>query len=186
MSATMPLRALRAAAFAAVSVMLGIAAHAFAGGSVSAPSVVVALLVSFLPAQALAGRERSAAVIAVTLAATQLVLHVLFAGAHAVEPVVAGHAHGQSWLVPGLGMLVMHGWAIGLTALWMSHGEAALWALLRRLAVRLLVAVLAFVDPAARTAVPAPAERPAILRSILLGHEMGRRGPPGVMRTVPA
>ncbi|MEU7893316.1 MFS transporter [Nonomuraea sp. NPDC049152] len=186
MSATMPLRALRAAAFAAVSVLLGIAAHTFAGGSVSVPSVLVALLLSFLPAQALAGRERSLGVIVATLAASQAVLHVLFSAAHAVEPVAVAHGHGHSGLVPGLAMLVAHGWAVGLTALWLSHGEAALWALLRRLTVRLLFALLAFVDPAARTVILAPAERPVILRRILLGHDMDRRGPPGVIRTVSA
>ncbi|WP_431895441.1 MFS transporter [Nonomuraea sp. bgisy101] len=186
MSATMPLRALRAAAFAAVSVLLGIVAHTFAGGSVSTPAVLLALLLAFLPAQALAGRERSLATILLTLTASQAVLHVLFSRAHSVEPVAVAHGHGQSGLVPGLGMLVMHGWAVGLTALWLSHGEAALWALLRRLAVRLLFALLVFVDPASRTVILAPAERPVILRWILLGHDMGRRGPPGVTRTVTA
>ncbi|MFE3451648.1 MFS transporter [Nonomuraea sp. NPDC059194] len=186
MSATMPLRALRAAAFAAVSVLLGIAAHTFAGGSVSTPSALLALLLAFLPAHALAGRERSLGVILATLAASQAVLHVLFSTAHAVEPVAVAHGHGQSGLVPGLGMLVMHGWAVGLTALWLSHGERAIWALLRRLAVRLLFTLLAFVDPAGRTVLAAPAATPVIPRWILLGHDLDRRGPPGVTRTVTA
>ncbi len=59
-------------------------------------------------------------------------------------PPPAGRAHAvhASGLVPGFGMLVAHGWAIGLTALWLARGEAVLWTLLRRLAVRLLAVLL--------------------------------------------
>ncbi|MDH2425280.1 MFS transporter [Sphaerisporangium sp. TRM90804] len=182
-----PLRALRAAVFAVVSVMLGVCAHTLAGGSVSGLAVLAAWGTSFLPAWLLAGRERSAAVIAPSLALAQAALHLLFSLAHAVEPVVAhdpGHVH--SGLVPGLGMLLTHAWAVGMTALWLSRGEAALWSLLRRLAVRLFIAFAVHLDPARAAIVVPPAERRVIPRLPLLVHEMRRRGPPGGVRTVSA
>lgn len=135
MTATMPFRAIRAAAFAAVSVALGVGAHAVGGGSVSVVAVLMALLIAFLPAHALARRERTLAVILPALVASQAALHLLFSFVHTLEPSVAGSAmsggHVHSGLVPGLGMLVMHGWAVALTAVWLAHGEALLWALLR-------------------------------------------------------
>lgn len=187
MSAMIPLRALRAAVFAMVSVMLGIGAHRCAGGSVSGLATLAAWGTSFFPAYFLAGRERSATVIISALAATQAVLHVLFSLAHTIEPVVAhDHGHVHSGMMPGLGMLLMHGWAVALTALWLSRGEAALWALLRRLAVRLIVTFAAPLDPVHESTVVSPVERHIVLRSALLGHEMGRRGPPGAARTASA
>ncbi|MGI5283079.1 MFS transporter [Nonomuraea polychroma] len=176
-SAGASLRALRAAAFAAVSVVLGLVAHLLAGGSVSVACLLMAWGVSFVPAHLLAGRERSLAVIVAALGAAQAALHLLFSSAHAVEA-PAGHAHAHSGLVPDIGMLTMHAWAVVLTAVWLSRGEAAVWAVLRRLAVRLLIAIFAVAVPTACAVIAPPARRPVILRSILLGHEMGRRGPP--------
>ncbi|MEW9549383.1 MFS transporter [Nonomuraea sp. NPDC050783] len=166
--------------FAAVSVLLGLAAHLLPGGSVSMAWLLPAWGVAFVPAYLLAGRERSLPVIVTALAATQVALHLLFSSAHAVEAAVAGgHAHAGSGLVPGLGMLTTHAWAVVLTAVWLARCEAAVWAVLRRLAVRLFVAVVAAVVPVARQVLAVPASRrPVILRPALLGHEMGRRGPP--------
>lgn len=185
--AMMPLRILRAAVFAMVSSVLGAVAHVVGGGSVSPVSALSALGVAFLPALALAGRERPPVVILATLAGVQVALHLVLSTAHALEPLVgpAGHSHAGS--PPGLGMLLMHGWAVGLTALWLSRGEAVLWALLRRLAVRLRIVLLAvFADASDRRPVPVPAGPPRPCRSALLGHEMGRRGPPSPSRTLPA
>ncbi|GAA4199582.1 MFS transporter [Microbispora amethystogenes] len=190
MRATLPFRAVRAAAFAAVSVALGVGAHAVGGGSVSAPAVLVALLIAFLPAHALARRERSLAVILPALAASQAALHLLFSFAHTLEPVAAGSAmsggHVHSGLVPGLGMLIMHGWAVALTAAWLARGEALLWALLRRLAVRLRIVLAVSPDPAYGAVVVPVIERRVVARSVVLAHSVGRRGPPGTVRTVPA
>jgi hypothetical protein len=167
--------------------MLGIGAHGFAGGSVSGFAMLAASGTCFVPAWFLAGRERTQAVIMPALAATQAALHVLFSLAHTVEPAVSheyGHAH--AGLMPGIGMLLMHGWAIALTGLWLSRGEAALWALLRRLAVRLLAVVAApAVTVHGPDAVP-PVERHIVVRPVLLGHEISRRGPPGAVRTASA
>ncbi|MFC6538996.1 hypothetical protein ACFQES_19785 [Nonomuraea salmonea] len=76
-------------------------------------------------------------------------------------------------------MLITHGWAVGLTALWLARGEAALWGLLRRLAIRLLVLwlpllVTPFFTPPATT-------EPLILRSAVLRYVVSRRGPPRVV-----
>ncbi|MGW4638908.1 MFS transporter [Sphaerisporangium sp. NPDC004334] len=167
--------------------MLGIGAHRFAGGSVSGLAMLAAWGTCFLPAWFLAGRERTQAVIMPALAVTQAALHLLFSFAHTVEPIVFhDHGHAHMGLMPGLGMLLMHGWAVALTSLWLARGEAALWGLLRRLAVRMLAMVAA---PAIAVhgpdAVP-PVERHIVVRSILLGHEISRRGPPGAVRTASA
>lgn len=190
MTATLPFRAVRAAAFAAVSVALGVGAHAVGGGSVSALAVLVALFVAFLPAHALARRERTLAVILPALVASQAALHLLFSFAHTLEPVTDDSAmsgvHVHSGLVPGLGMLIMHGWAVALTAVWLARGEALLWALLRRLAIRLRIAFAAFPAPAYGAVVVPVIEHRVVARSVLLGHSVGRRGPPGTVRTVSA
>ncbi|MFI0424640.1 MFS transporter [Spongiactinospora sp. 9N601] len=187
MSATSPLRLLRAAAFAAVSVVLGVGAHAFAGGAVSALSAFVALLFSFGPAHALAGRERPLGVILPTLAASQAGLHVLFSAAHAIEPPAAAHGHAHSAAITiDLGMLVMHGWAVVLAAIWLARGEALLWALIRRFAVRLAPVLIVSPVPYGRPIAFIPAEHPVPRYSLRLGHGMGRRGPPGALRTVSA
>ena len=74
---------------------------------------------------------------------TQLALHLLLAVARRLPRQAVAHAvHASGGLVPGLGMLVAHSWATVLTALWLARGEALLWALLRRLAVRLLAVSL--------------------------------------------
>ncbi|QYC40952.1 hypothetical protein Nocox_16695 [Nonomuraea coxensis DSM 45129] len=184
------LRVLRAAVFAAVSLLLGLVAHLLAGGPVAAGWLLPAWGVAFGPAYVLAGRERTLPVIVATLAGAQVALHLLFSSAHAVEAAVAGRAAhaghaAAAGLAPDAGMLVMHAWAVLLTATWLARGEAALWAVLRRLAVRMFVAVVAVVVPAARPLIAAPVREPVVLRSVLLGHEMGRRGPP-FGRAVPA
>ena len=120
-------RLARAAAFSVVCLGLSVTAHVLAGSSVSASSAAGGLALAFLTALAVSGRERTTAVILPVLVALQVALHLLFSFAHAASPVeMAGHAH--SALLPGLGMLVMHGWAVGLTSLWLARGEAALWA----------------------------------------------------------
>ncbi|WP_214108325.1 MFS transporter [Acrocarpospora catenulata] len=177
----MLLRVVRAAAFAVVSVVLGIGAHVFAGGGVSAGTVVIALVAVFLFAGVLAGRERSKAVIFPALAASQAGLHVLFSYGHGVEPLAAQH-HAHS----GLGMLVAHVWAAGMTALWLARGEAFVWALLRRLESRLRPLAVAVADPADTSSVPPMVERITIPRPVMLGHEVGRRGPPPSVSTVTA
>ncbi|GLX99071.1 MFS transporter [Herbidospora sp. NBRC 101105] len=176
-SASTPFRVVRAAVFATVSVVLSVGAHAWAGGSTTATAVLVALTLSFLVGVALAGRERSARVIFPALAGCQAVLHLLFSYAHTVEPMALGHHH-PTTLLPSLSMLLTHAWAAGLTALWLARGEALLWALLRRLGVRLLLLLRVAVEPA-HPQPATPADRVDIPASAPLRHEISRRGPPG-------
>jgi len=180
MSATLPFRLARAAAFAAVCLGLSVLAHVLAGGSVSVPSAAAALALAFLAALAASGRERTLAVILPLLAGVQAGVHVMFSLAHDASPAeVIGHVH--SGLLPGLGMLVAHGWAVGLTALWLARGEAVLWALLRRLGVRLCRVLVAVVTPAYASLLTAGAIEPGALRSAVLRHVVSRRGPPRIV-----
>ncbi|MEV4167937.1 MFS transporter [Nonomuraea sp. NPDC049709] len=170
-----PFRLARTAVFAVVCLGLGVAAHLLGGASVPAPAMVAASGLAFAAAYPLAGRERSLAVILPLLAGVQVVLHLLFSLSHAASPrMPASHLH--SGLVPGLGMLVAHGLAVGLTALWLARGEAALWALLRRLAVRLLVIRLPLLTTPFSTSLGTT--EPPVLRSAVLRHVVSRRGPP--------
>ncbi|SEN20429.1 hypothetical protein [Nonomuraea pusilla] len=198
------LRLVRTAVFAVVCLGLGVVAHGLGGGMswgagsgmgagtgsgmgmgsgmdaglVPLPALVAALALSFCAAFPLSGRERPLAVILPLLGGLQVVLHLLFSVSHAAMPQeVMGHVH--SGLVPGLGMLVAHGWAIGLTALWLARGEAAFCGLLRRLAARLLAVLL----PVPRTPFPGRprASEPRALRSVVLRHAVTGRGPPRVV-----
>jgi hypothetical protein len=114
--------------FAVVALTLGGLAHVVAGGVVPFDSAVTAFAVCFVPAYLLAGRERSPFVIVATLTAAQAALHLLFSATDVIAE-AAGHAeHPHIGLVPGFGMLLMHGWAIALTGLWIARGEAPAFA----------------------------------------------------------
>lgn len=177
-TARTPLRVLRAMVFAAVAFCLGSMAHVVAGGVVPLDSAVAALAVCFVPAYLLAGRERSLTVIVVALGATQTALHLLFSAADALAETAGHPQHPHIGLVPDLGMLLMHSWAIVLSALWMSHGETLLWSLLRRLAVRLRLVVVRLAEPAGPEPALLPFQQPESPCSVLLEHELCGRGPP--------
>ncbi|GGO62554.1 MFS transporter [Nonomuraea cavernae] len=194
MSASLPFRLARTSAFAVVCLGLGVVAHTFGGGGVTPPAMAGALALAFAAAYPLSARERTMRSILPLLGALQAVMHVGFSLASSLtfsvgSPVVA-HAHAgplpgggmlveHGGLVPGVGMLVAHGWAIGLTALWLARGEALFWAVLRRLAVRLLAVLLPPV-PWTPFLSPRTAE-PPVLRSAVLRHVVSRRGPPVVV-----
>ncbi|WP_084958605.1 hypothetical protein [Thermoactinospora rubra] len=174
MPASVPFRLARAAAFAAVCTVLGLLAHRFGGGDVGLPVAAAAFAASWLAAVPAAARERGYPATVALLAVLQAVLHLLFSLAHAAEPTaLSGHAH--AGLVPGLGMLAAHGWAVALTALWLARGEAALWSLVRRMLVRLSL-VWPEPPPVPFYAVPAP--EPNIPRPALLRHTVNGRAPP--------
>ncbi|WP_406314624.1 MFS transporter [Streptosporangium sp. NBC_01639] len=178
MTASLPFRLARAAVFAVVCLGLSVVAHRLGGGSVSAPVAAGGLLLAFGAAAAASGRERPLAVIFPLLVGLQAALHVLFSLSHA--PAVhdaIGHAH-TSGLAPSVGMLVAHAWAAGLTALWLDRGEAALWGLLRRLAVRLRLVLVAYLQPVHKPVAAVAAPEPGRLRSALLASAAPRRGPP--------
>ncbi|MFC6679401.1 hypothetical protein ACFQE7_26115 [Nonomuraea ferruginea] len=129
MPSSLPFRLARTAVFAVVCLSLGMVAHSLAGGSVPGPAMVAGFFVAAGGAYPLAGRERGPRAILALLGGLQLVLHVMFSLSHAVSPAAgAAHAaHASAGLAPDLGMFVAHGWAVGLTALWLARGEAALW-----------------------------------------------------------
>ncbi|MEU6428643.1 MFS transporter [Microbispora sp. NPDC046973] len=185
---TSPLRLARAAAFTAVCLGLGVVAHLFSGGAVAPGALALGLPAVFAAALPLSGGERTLRAILPLLAALQVGLHVLFALSspspspsawHALAGhVMAGHAHAG----PGFGMLLGHGWAVVLTALWLARGEAALWALLRRLAVR-LTRIAA--DPAPPVFTPPASphpDEPRLPRSVAPRHCVTRRGPPSLLQ----
>ncbi|MEU0566812.1 MFS transporter [Nonomuraea sp. NPDC005983] len=178
MRARLPLRLTRTAAFAAVCVTLAALAHLLGGGAAPGPwAAGLGLGAASLLGLALCGRERSTATVNTVLAVAQLGLHELFAtdGATYVGAYVTAHAHGQGLGVQG-GMLLAHLTATLITGLWLSRGEAALWALLRRLGVRLTP-----LRPALVPAVP-PVTPVVLVRDVpvdpLFRHSVARRGPP--------
>lgn len=176
MRAHLPLRLIRTAAFAAVCVLLAAAAHWLAGGSRPAPhTLLLGLGGVFVLAAALCGRERSQAQVGWLLTAAQFGLHELY-GSDGTG-YVAAHLHGQQGLAEALGMLVAHLTATLLTGWWLSRGEAALWALLRRLVRRLLLPRPPRTPPAARPLVPVVRVR-AVPPDPALRHSVLRRGPP--------
>ncbi|MEU9836546.1 hypothetical protein AB0D67_33850 [Streptosporangium sp. NPDC048047] len=86
---------------------------------------------------------------------------------------------GHSGLLPGLAMLVTHGWAIGLTALWLTRGEALLWAVLRRLGARFAPVLTAEPSPVPWKPPGTPRrDDSAVPRRSPLRHAVSRRGPP--------
>jgi len=179
----MPFRLHRTMVFAMVCLGLGVGAHVFGGGTVSGDAMLVAFWLAACVAYPVAGRERSLHAILPLLGGLQLALHLLFSLSHAGSPVqaVAHAVHASGGLVPGFGMLVAHSWATVLTALWLARGEAVLWTLLRRLAVRLLAVLL---PPVPETPFFAAAVvEPPVLRSAVLRHVLSGRGPPMVVET---
>ncbi|MEV7808079.1 MFS transporter [Microbispora sp. NPDC088329] len=185
MPVPLPLRLARAAAFTAVCLGLGVVAHLFGGGAVAPGALALGLPAVFAAALPLTGRERTLRTILPLLAALQVALHVLFAlsSPSSAWHVLAGHAMaGHTHATPSFGMLLAHGWAVALTALWLARGEAALWALLRRLAVR-LTRIAA--DPAPPVFTPPASphpDEPCLPRFVAPRHCVTRRGPPRLLQ----
>lgn len=176
MHAHLPLRLTRTAAFAAVCVTLAALAHWLGGGIGPAPwAAALGVALVFASALALSRAERSTAVINTALVVGQLGLHELFGGGDGSGYVVA-HLHGQG-LGDALGMLLAHLTATLITGCWLARGEAALWAMLRRLGGRFTL-----LPRPARTLPIRPAAPIAHLRAVpidsLLRHSVARRGPP--------
>ena len=177
MNATIPFRLLRAATFSVVCTGLGVIAHLFGGGTVTASALAVGMVAVFAAATVLAGRERAPAVIVTALVTTQVTVHLVLTFVPQYAHVASGQ-HFHSGLVPGMGMLVVHAWAAGLTGLWLSRGETALWALIRRAGarfVRVLTLMPSVLPPRRRPMVPA-----ALVATVrpVFPHTLTQRGPP--------
>lgn len=185
MRATMPVRLARSAAFAVACVLLGAGAHWFAGGTGPTPLVLLlGGLVVMITVAALAGRERSASTVIGLMLAAQLFLHLLLGPSDLSAGQSAGQSH-EHGLGVGLGMLLAHVTATLITGWWLARGEAALWAILRRLgthAARCLRMLFALViadvtdgsGPLPMRAEPADRSGPRRV----LEHAVVRRGPP--------
>lgn len=181
---TWTFRLTRATAFSLVSTGLGTVAHVLAGGCLTLPAVTVGWGAALVAGLWLARRERTLGSILPVLGTVQAVLHLYFcyaceAGTASFGQTLAHLGHHVSCMpAPSLGMIAMHGWAVALAALWLARGEAAVWALARRVRARL--AVLLFGTP--RLGVPAVrgvrGRGPEVLRPALLGGVPRLRGPP--------
>ncbi|MGW7008601.1 hypothetical protein ACWGCW_38935 [Streptomyces sp. NPDC054933] len=205
MSASLVLRSLRAAVFAAVCVTLGAAGHSLACHQTPASwADGVGFAVIFGLGFVLGGRERSLAGICGVMAVVQIGLHLLFDAA----PVDAGLGSAGSGM-PGMAMpgmpgmhhpvmamaahhaeggqaMAAHAVAALVASWWLRRGEAAVWSLLRQ-AAALAPGLVAW-----WRAVAAPAGPPSLgsarrgdtedrwTRQLLLRHAVIRRGPPAV------
>ncbi len=196
MSAGGAFRLARAVAFSVVGTGLGASAHVAGGGSVTGRTMLFGLAVAFLAALPVTGRERGMGLILPLLAAVQVAMHALFSTVHLPAPMadMGGHAHSgfvpdpgmpadlgmlaDPGMVADLGMLAVHAVAVVLTALWLSRGEAVLWAVLRRLAARYALIVVFDGPVVPRPAHPRPSRAPGVVRSALLEHSVCGRAPP--------
>lgn len=196
MQASLMLRGLRAAVFAALCVALAAAGHGLAAHS--APTLradAVGSAAVFGLGWLLGARERSLAGIAAAMAATQIGLHLFFsstsaaAGTSLAQNAMAGMHH--TALVTATAPHAMGGRAVAahavaglLASCWLRRGEAAVWSLLRQVAA--LVPGLAAGWWTAVRPPPAPADVQVrrfgvgqqTVRQLLLRHAVIRRGPP--------
>jgi hypothetical protein len=173
------LRLARTLLVAVPSVSLSAAAHASAGGCVTALGVALigTLLVTSTWTQL--SRERSSRFLMGWLGLAQLLGHGL------LEMTCHGRSHAAG---PALPMLALHGLAVVLTAVLLAWGERRLWALARLLATlhaRMRHLAARFVrrdEPTTPTAVPAarPAARLSWHASPWCSLRPVRRGPPGL------
>ncbi|MCX5014287.1 hypothetical protein OG765_25350 [Streptomyces sp. NBC_00555] len=203
-----PMRATRAAMFAAVCTALGAVGHSYMSGTdIPLAGLLGAFAVTGGLAWAAAGRRRGPAGIAAAVLAVQGVLHLLFSGSNAAKPAPAAMHHHM----PGMDMGAMaagtsggmaeaagHGGAAMIAAhvlaglfcaAWLARGEAAVFRLARTLgaaalhAARPLSRALALAG-ARVAAVPVPLapcppyERPRRLRGAVHAYAVVRRGPP--------
>ncbi|WP_185845302.1 hypothetical protein [Nonomuraea sp. WAC 01424] len=187
-------RALRAAVFTAVCVLVSAALHMLVGGTAIAPGpLAVAVAETFGAAYAAGSRPRGWPLLLSMCVAAQYGLHELFDASapatSAVSTVVptgaVAHGHGSA---PG--MVVIH-LAVALSSSWwLARGDAALAAVLRLSTVRLarLWGVLSawlrvLAPPVAGPARACPLWPPvAGHRVLLLAPVLSRRGPPGPVR----
>ncbi|MGW0770201.1 hypothetical protein [Streptomyces sp. NPDC002676] len=187
MSASVAVRGLRAAVFAAVCVLLAVAGHGL-GMGVLPPLWAdgAGFLAVFACGWALGARERSLPGIGGAMLAVQAGLHLAFDAAVPATTVhlatsPAGGTAEASGADAHLHALPAHLLAALAAAWWLRRGEAALWSLLRRTAA--LVPGLAawrrdapLPSPAGRGP-QAPADPPPA-RMLRLRHAVSRRGPP--------
>ncbi|MFF8956907.1 hypothetical protein [Streptomyces sp. NPDC014894] len=188
-----PLRALRAALFAAICISLAAMGHSFTSGhDIPLPTLLLALPLTTAAAWLAGARRRGAPAIGLGLLAAQGALHLYFARAQLHgPPAPAGHHGAPLAADPALlgqspvAMVAAHLVAAAFCALWLARGETAFLRLadaVVALAFTPLRLLLAVVAPPSAPVVPVR-ERPAHARrrTLLLGHTVVRRGPPGAL-----
>ncbi|TKK85399.1 MFS transporter [Herbidospora galbida] len=180
--AGLALRFARSGSFAAVCVVLAAGGHQAAGGDgPTLGALAIGMLTVFGGAFALAGRERSLGVIGGVQVAAQFLLHELFTEGQTARVLIGpltdpDHDHGG--LGVSLGMVLAHLTASLVTAWWLARGEAALWAVLRRLGVGAWRVLKAPPVPALPRQTRVRAAAVALSPVRPLRHAVVRRGPP--------
>ncbi|AVZ70996.1 hypothetical protein SLUN_00690 [Streptomyces lunaelactis] len=194
-------RAVRAAVFAAVCVLLAVIGHVLMSESgVPWWTVGAGAVITGAAAWCLSGRERTLLPVVVFAVAAQTALHTAFSLAQtaqtAASPMPPMHHHHpmQSMastahdmtgggMTSSTGMLAAHLLAALLSGLWLAYGERAAFRILRALADRLVAPLCLLVR------VPALPHRPPRIRvrrnrrartprQLLLAHAFTTRGPP--------
>lgn len=197
-------RAIRAAAFAAVCVLLASLGHVMMSGNhVPGWALAAGLVATGATGWCLAGRERGLPLIVTVVVAAQTVLHSAFSlaqpasgesasmdmdmGSMRTDSMDMGHTSMSSMDSRPMGdsstgMLIAHLLAALLCGLWLAYGERAAFRILRAVASRLAAPLRLLL------ALPVPTDRPRIrvrrLRSdraprlLLLVHTITSRGPP--------
>ncbi|WP_093609375.1 hypothetical protein [Streptomyces indicus] len=196
-----PLRALRAALFAAVAVTLaGVGHSSMSEHELPLGPVLLAFAALTAGTWCAGGRRRGLPSIAAGMVAVQTLLHGIFAltGAHTAPP--SPHAaHLRHTGMPGMaaepglldtlthgsfGMLAAHLVAAVLCALWIARGEAAFFQLVEALAAFAFTPLRLLLSSVRLPAAPQLVQRrrtrrtQACPRTAVLAHAVIRRGPP--------
>ncbi|MEW1547118.1 hypothetical protein [Streptomyces tsukubensis] len=199
-----PMRALRAALFAAVCTALSATGHMLMSGHVLPLAVLLpAFAVAAATGWLAAARRRGPLAIGTGLLTAQGALHYLYAGA---QGNAGGHHRGTGtatgagtaavdWLpAGGPGMLLAHVLAAAVCGLWLARGEESFFRLARAVAalaftpLRLLLASPDAHRAPRRRALPRTTGPARSGAAVLLGHTLVRRGPPpfaGTRATAP-
>ncbi|MEV1083170.1 hypothetical protein AB0I98_33980 [Streptomyces sp. NPDC050211] len=196
-------RAVRAAVFAAVCVLLAALGHVLMSGAhVPTWTLAAGVAGTGVVGWGLAGRERGLALVVTVVVVAQTALHQAFSYAQSVSGSTSmnsdmdmgaahmdmshmdhmGHTASHSMPSMSFGMLAAHLLAALLSGLWLAYGERAVFGILRTVAgwlaapLRLLLAL------------PTPPHRPRLVvrrrrserapRLLLLVHAITSRGPP--------
>ncbi|MFI6908326.1 hypothetical protein ACIBKY_44190 [Nonomuraea sp. NPDC050394] len=178
------LRVIRAAAFAAVCVLVSAGGHAFAGGGlISLPALLLGFAAPYLLALAVNGCERSRESLLAATVVVQLVLHQVFARVAPAAEVETGHGGHLN-----VGMILVHLMLALLSGWWLHQGESAMWTALRLWAaapLRLLLWLTPVpVETGAGLWEVVPWVRTGPWRSAAFTKAVHRRGPPALRRAV--
>lgn len=178
-----PIRAFRAALFAAVCITLAAMGHSsLSAHDIPLPALLAAFGLTTAAGWLAAGRRRGVPAIGAGLLAVQGALHLMFSGAGG-QPALQHHQpHESAGMDADAGMLAVHLLAAAVCALWLARGERAFFRLAHAVGtlaftpLRLLLTTVRL--PEAQRPVPPPSRRPRRLHGVLLAHTLVRRGPP--------